>query len=322
AAYNYQDQLDRFKKTEQEIAAAEFSLPSQEQTYDLNEAKTWRALNPAVGQTKPHYFKGANGNMWILNPDGSSKDTGVAFKPDRENQQQYAPDTYQQVQLMGPDGNPYIAMVNSRDPTDIRSLGGAGNASTITRADKAQDALIKNSAAATVFNAANDDMIANIDRAVDAADWTTTGVVGSIAKSVPGTPAHNLANIIDTIEANIGFDRLQQMRNESQTGGALGQVAVQELDALQKSIASLKQSQSDKQFRDNLLMVKRRYAVARDAYFASQAEKSRLNQSRIPSAQPQGGTPEGATQGLVGGGRIIPPVPQKSASDYLNAVGN
>lgn len=77
AAYNYQDQLDRFKKTEQEIAAAEFSLPSQEQNYDLNEAKTWRAYNAAVAGTgapssvrEYEYFKNlspADQEQWMRN---------------------------------------------------------------------------------------------------------------------------------------------------------------------------------------------------------------------------------------------------------------
>lgn len=77
AAYNYQDQLDRFKKTEQEIAAAEFSLPSQEQAYDLNEAKTWRAYNAAVAGTgapasvrEYEYFKNlspAEQEQWMRN---------------------------------------------------------------------------------------------------------------------------------------------------------------------------------------------------------------------------------------------------------------
>ena len=53
-------------------------------------------------------------------------------------------------------------------------------------------------------------------------------------------------------KANIGFDRLQRMRDESPTGGALGQVAVKELDALQASLGSLDTSQSSDQLLRNL----------------------------------------------------------------------
>ena len=46
------------------------------------------------------------------------------------------------------------------------------------------------------------------------------------------------ANIL-TIQGIIGFERLQRMRAESETGGALGQVAVQELIALQGTLGNL-----------------------------------------------------------------------------------
>jgi hypothetical protein len=50
------------------------------------------------------------------------------------------------------------------------------------------------------------------------------------------------------------------MRDESPTGGALGQVAIQELAALQNSIANLDRAQSPEQFRKNLQVVRGRYA--------------------------------------------------------------
>lgn len=54
AAFNYQDQLDRFKKTEQEIAAAELQVPLAEQQYTINQAKVREAellmQNPQLQQ--------------------------------------------------------------------------------------------------------------------------------------------------------------------------------------------------------------------------------------------------------------------------------
>ena len=88
----------------------------------------------------------------------------------------------------------------------------------------------------------------------------TTGFVGAGVKLVLGTPAYDLAQKVVTIKANIGFDRLQQMRLDSPTGGALGQVAVQELEALQNSIASLEQAQSYSQFDKSLQTVEAHYA--------------------------------------------------------------
>lgn len=59
------------------------------------------------------------------------------------------------------------------------------------------------------------------------------------ASHVPGTDSYTLARKIDTIKANIGFDELQAMREASPTGGALGQVAVQEINYLQSTLGSL-----------------------------------------------------------------------------------
>jgi hypothetical protein len=81
--------------------------------------------------------------------------------------------------------------------------------------------------------------------------WTT-GFFGKMGSFVPGTQSYDLGQKLLTIRANIGFDKLQNMRDMSPTGGALGQVAIQELDALQASITSLEQAQSQKQFEDAL----------------------------------------------------------------------
>jgi hypothetical protein len=87
----------------------------------------------------------------------------------------------------------------------------------------------------------------------------TTGVIGSIMKNIPSSAAGDVAANIKTIEAAIGFDRLQAMRDASPTGGALGQVSNIELDLLKSSVAALNQSQSRGQFIENLKIVKAQY---------------------------------------------------------------
>lgn len=86
-----------------------------------------------------------------------------------------------------------------------------------------------------------------------------TAGIGGVAKSVPGTSARNLDAKLTSIKANLGFDRLQQMRDQSPTGGALGQVAVQELVALQSTVASLDQLQSPKQLSTALDKIEKHY---------------------------------------------------------------
>jgi hypothetical protein len=103
------------------------------------------------------------------------------------------------------------------------------------------------------------DVMNSIDTSIDLVDTLTAGFPGTVLSKIPGTQATDLRNSIATIIANIGFDRLSQMRQESPTGGALGQVAIQELEALQKSIVSLGQDQSPERLKKNLEFIKKRY---------------------------------------------------------------
>jgi len=83
----------------------------------------------------------------------------------------------------------------------------------------------------------------------------STGFIGKLLSGVAGTDAYNLERITDTIKANLGFSELQAMREASPTGGALGQVAVQELNMLQSTLASLDVGQDEAQLRQNLQSV-------------------------------------------------------------------
>lgn len=87
---------------------------------------------------------------------------------------------------------------------------------------------------------------------------STTGLGGAL-KVIPATNARNLSAKLETIKANLGFDRLQQMRESSPTGGALGALAVQELTALQATVASLDQMQSPAQLRGALDKIDKHY---------------------------------------------------------------
>lgn len=95
-----------------------------------------------------------------------------------------------------------------------------------------------------------------IDKAIGQSSAWTTGFIGSATAGIPGTPAHDLANTLNTIKSNIGFDRLQEMRDASPTGGALGQVSEMENRLLQSTWGSVEQSQSKKQLEENLTLLK------------------------------------------------------------------
>ena len=82
--------------------------------------------------------------------------------------------------------------------------------------------------------------------------WSATGLTGSLLGAIPGTAAADFAKDVGTLLANAGFDRLQEMRDNSPTGGALGQVSERELDLLQAASQNLMNSQSEEQFIKNL----------------------------------------------------------------------
>lgn len=102
------------------------------------------------------------------------------------------------------------------------------------------------------------DVLETVKEAKGLVGNTTAGFGGLIA-NIPATTARDLQAKLTTIKANLGFDRLQQMREASPTGGALGQVAVQELVALQSTVASLDQLQSPADLRQALNKIERHY---------------------------------------------------------------
>ena len=96
------------------------------------------------------------------------------------------------------------------------------------------------------------DAIARIDSvmeeaqlAIDDIGITTTGLLGSINRKIAGTTAFALARKIETIQANLSFDRIAEMRKNSPTGGALGQVSERELVLLGAAVVALNQANSE-----------------------------------------------------------------------------
>lgn len=102
-------------------------------------------------------------------------------------------------------------------------------------------------------------VIDTIDKALGNVGLLETGLTGSVMGKIPGTDAYNLRRQVDTVKANIGFDSLQKMREMSPTGGALGQVAVQELSMLQATIGNLDANQSEEELVSNLNAAKKHY---------------------------------------------------------------
>lgn len=105
-------------------------------------------------------------------------------------------------------------------------------------------------------------VVAAIDRALELAGSGETGAIGAVMSNVPGTRAFDLNAQLDVIRANIGFEALNEMRANSPTGGALGQVTERELALLQSTMEALNQAQSREQFIAGLNRLKATYAQA------------------------------------------------------------
>ena len=89
------------------------------------------------------------------------------------------------------------------------------------------------------------------DEFISSVGFTSIGL-----SSIPGTDSYNINKDLDTIKAIIGFSKLQEMRDASKTGGALGQISDRENQLLQSVLGSLDIGQSPEQFKQNLQAIK------------------------------------------------------------------
>tara|TARA_B100000768_G_scaffold41788_1_gene40689 strand:- start:1896 stop:3290 length:1395 start_codon:yes stop_codon:yes gene_type:complete len=67
---------------------------------------------------------------------------------------------------------------------------------------------------------------------------------GGLLEKLPDSSQKALAEYLQTLRGNVGFAKLQEMRNNSPTGGALGNVSDTEISLLQSVLGSLDQKNS------------------------------------------------------------------------------
>jgi hypothetical protein len=94
--------------------------------------------------------------------------------------------------------------------------------------------------------------------------WTSTGLPAAISSWIPSSPAYNLKRRTSTIKANLGFDKLQAMRDASPTGGALGQVSERELGYLQDTVTALDPNMGEDRFKAALEKIRNHYVIWRN----------------------------------------------------------
>ena len=93
----------------------------------------------------------------------------------------------------------------------------------------------------------------------DTKKFFSTGVIGQALSNIAGTDATSLRAKLDTITSGVGFGRLNDMREASKTGGALGNVSEIELRQLNASMGSLDPNQKPSELKKTLETIKEQY---------------------------------------------------------------
>jgi hypothetical protein len=110
---------------------------------------------------------------------------------------------------------------------------------------------------------------------------------GGLMQIIPDTEATQLKALLDTVKSNVAFAALQEMRNNSPTGGALGNVSNIEIELLYQNIAPLLQTGSaqdlitslqtiDQMSKDTLAVYERAYRED-ERYYGGREGFSMLN---------------------------------------------
>lgn len=221
----------------------------------------------------------------VRNMDGSIKAASdMAGATERAKQEAQA--SFDVITLNRPDGSTVQVPRDVAVKALLESMsggGGAGLGQSQTPADKeravgqAKTDVERAAAAPKAFAGlqdqarASDLVISTIDKIIgDGSDqnpglisWDSTGFGANLAP-IKGTKAHDLQAALDLIRSNIGFEKLQQMRENSPTGGALGAVSERENTLLQSVLGSLDPGQSPEQFRASLRQIRDQLAAIRD----------------------------------------------------------
>lgn len=122
----------------------------------------------------------------------------------------------------------------------------------------------------------------------DEALWAAVGLGQPIA-SIPGTEGAKIRAQINTLKAKVGFAVLQDMRESSKTGGALGNISNQENQFLQNALAALDTNLAPEDFREQLQIL----------LDYVQEGKARMNQGFLDTY------PEAAQQGSPAAGGVV-----------------
>jgi hypothetical protein len=120
-----------------------------------------------------------------------------------------------------------------------------------------------------------------------------SGPLVGLTKVIPGMPAWETNQHLQSALSNIGIDQLQAMRDASPTGGALGQIPVQQQKRLEQMLGSLDVNAPDHVLQNN---IKRAMNIYLDIIHGEAQGPDRFDLNFDQMGRPLGKRPEGITQ--------------------------
>lgn len=185
-------------------------------------------------------------------PEMAPKDFLSNIRQEQKDTERWKPEAYQAFLTEIPKEGVYASAekhLTKANMVDIKKKEADASADAVADATRVIDNI--------------DDMLAMApDMSGGALGDVAAGVGQQVGSLIAGTSAQDLENKVDTLRANSAFDRLQKMRDNSKTGGALGQVSEKELKLLQDNLAALQPT--TKSFGDNLMVVRNAYQRSLD----------------------------------------------------------
>lgn len=118
-----------------------------------------------------------------------------------------------------------------------------------------------------------------------------SGITGirSMIPNLPGTDAADAQAKLNTLKSQVGFGVLQDMRNNSKTGGALGAISDAEGKRLEANLAALENAQSEKQMKESLKKIIEYSQGAKDRLQSAYNMRHGGQRQQPAQQQPAGG---------------------------------
>ena len=228
--------------------------------------------NGEVTHRVPHKPYAPNRNGITIGPDGSVQIGGPARLPEAGK----PPKGYQYVR--DENGN-IIAEVIPGGPVD------RANENRQKRAERAGGTVVQDlGRALNLFETAQSE--GNLLDGVGP-------IEGWLTSKFPGTPADRIRRLVESAKSNIGIDQLQAMRDASPTGGALGQVPVQQQVRLETMLGDLVNTQNVDDWRNNIM---RTINLYNDIIHGPDGGPERFDLNFDYQGRPLDARPEGVSQ--------------------------